>query len=102
MKASDAQRELLRRRTKQWAGRLKVDPRIVRVGRMTRKWGSCSTLGTITLADHLIHQSLEFQDFVIVHELLHLRLPNHGKLFRATMIAYVPNWKHYDIERNDR
>ena len=102
MKASDAQRELLRRRTKQWAGRLKVDPRIVRVGRMTRKWGSCSTLGTVTLAADLTYQSPGSQDFVIVHELLHLRLPNHGKLFRATMTAYVPDWKRYNIERNDR
>lgn len=102
MKAANDRRELLRRRAKQWACRLKVAPRIVRVGRMTRKWGSCSTLGTVTLAADLTHQSLGFQDFVIVHELLHLRLPNHGKLFRATMTAYVPNWKRYNIERNDR
>lgn len=102
MTASDAQRELLRRRTNQWACRLKVDPRIVRVGRMTRKWGSCSTLGIVTLAADLARQSPGFQDFVIVHELLHLRFSNHGKLFRATMTAYVPDWKRYDIERNDR
>ena len=102
MKASDAQRELLRRRAKQWARRLKVDPRIVRVGRMTRKWGSCSTLGTVTLAADLAHRSPGFQDFVIVHELLHLRVPNHGKLFKAAMTAYVPDWKRYDVERNDR
>jgi len=40
---------------------------------MTRKWGSCSTAGTITLAADLVEQEPEFQDFVIVHELLHLR-----------------------------
>lgn len=102
MKASDVQRELLRRRAKQWAHRLKVNPRIVRVGRMTRKWGSCSTLGTVTLAADLAHQSQGFQDFVIVHELLHLRLSNHGKLFKATMTAYVPGWKRYNMVRNGR
>ena len=102
MKASDDRRELLRRRAKHWACRLKVDPRIVHVKRMTRKWGSCSTLGTVTLAVDLAHQAPGFQDFVIVHELLHLRLPNHGKLFKATMAAHVPDWKRYDIERNDR
>ena len=48
------------------------------------------------------HQPPEFQDFVIVHELLHLRLPNHGKLFKATMTVHVPDWKRYDIVRNDR
>ena len=102
MKAPNDRRALLRRRAKRWACRLKVAPRIVRVGHMTRKWGSCSTLGTVTLAADLAHQAPGFQDFVIVHELLHLRLPNHGKLFKATMTAYVPDWKRYDIEKNNR
>jgi predicted metal-dependent hydrolase len=46
---------------------------------MTRKWGSCSTAGTITLAADLSDQAVGFQDFVIAHELLHLRVPNHGR-----------------------
>jgi hypothetical protein len=41
---------LLRQRVDAWASRLKVTPRLVRVQRMTRKWGSCSARGTITLA----------------------------------------------------
>jgi Protein of unknown function DUF45 len=41
---------LLRRRVDAWAIKLKVSPRVVRVQRMTRKWGSCSARGTITLA----------------------------------------------------
>ena len=32
-------------------------------------------------------------------ELLHLRVPNHGKLFKALMNAHVPDWKTYDAER---
>jgi hypothetical protein len=48
---------------------------------MTRKWGSCSMRGTVTLAADLIEQDRHFQDFVVAHELLHLRVPNHGRLF---------------------
>jgi predicted metal-dependent hydrolase len=66
---------------------------------MTRKWGSCSTLGTVTLAADLADQQPGFQDFVIAHELLHLRVPNHGRLFKALMTAHVPAWKTYDLER---
>ena len=102
MPASDDRRERLRERAGYWARRLKVEPRIVRIGRMTRKWGSCSTRGIVTLAVDLVERSDGFQDFVIVHELLHLRLPNHGKLFKATMSAHVPDWKQYEIERNHR
>jgi predicted metal-dependent hydrolase len=42
---------------------------------MTRKWGFCSTSGIITLAEDLADQDVGLQDFVIAHELLHLRVP---------------------------
>jgi hypothetical protein len=82
-----------------WSQRLKTEARIIRVQRMTRKWGSCSTTGIITLADDLASQAVEFQDFVIVHELLHLRVPNHGRLFKALMSAHVPGWRGHDVRR---
>ena len=66
---------------------------------MTRKWGSCSTSGVITLAIDLADQEPGFQDFVIAHELLHLRVPNHGKLFKALMTVHVPNWENYHAGR---
>lgn len=66
---------------------------------MTRKWGSCSASGIITLADDLAEQAPGFQDFVIVHELLHLRVPNHGRVFRALMSLHVPDWRSWDVRR---
>ena len=69
---------------------------------MTRKWGSCSTSGTITLATDLSQQEVGFQDFVGVHELLHLRVPNHGKLFKALMNTHVPNWGQYHVGKRNR
>ena len=82
-----------------WAQRLKVEPRQVRVQHMTRKWGSCSISGIITLAADLADQDSGFQDFVIAHELLHLRVPNHGKLFKALMSAHLPGWREHDVQR---
>lgn len=60
---------------------------------MTRKWGSCSTAGVITLALDLARQDRGFQDYVIVHELLHLKVPNHGKVFKALMSLHLPAWR---------
>ena len=85
-----------------WSKRLRVEARIIRVQRMTRKWGSCSTIGTITLAEDLIEQEPGFQDFVIAHELLHLRLPTHGRVFRALLTIHVPNWRAFDVSRRRR
>lgn len=89
----------LRRRVMTWAVRLKVCPRLVRIQTMRRKWGSCSSAGTVTLARDLVEQTLRFQDFVIVHELLHLRYGVHGRVFKALMSAYVPDWKSLDTLR---
>lgn len=85
-----------------WSCRLKVEPRLVRVQRMTRKWGSCSSAGTITLAADLADRDEGFQDFVIAHELLHLRVPNHSKLFKALMSAHLPGWRDQNIARQRR
>jgi predicted metal-dependent hydrolase len=64
---------------------------------MRRKWGSCTSRGTITLAVDLADQALRFQDFVIVHELLHLRYLSHGKVFKALLNAYVPGSAKFDV-----
>lgn len=100
MSEGDRGSNALKRRVDFWAARLKVSPRIVRVQRMTRKWGSCSTAGTITLAADLWEQDPGFQDFVIAHELLHLRLPTHGRLFRALLTLHLPNWRTFDVARH--
>jgi predicted metal-dependent hydrolase len=88
----------LRQRALAWAVKLRVNPRVIHVRDMRNKWGSCTSLGTVTLAYDLLERSKEFQDYVIVHELLHLRLPNHGRIFKALMTAYVPEWRTQEAE----
>ncbi len=101
MPASDTdRRESLRTRAACWARRLRVRPRQVRVQPMTRKWGSCSRSGIVTFAADLAGQEPGFQDFVIAHELLHLRVPNHGRLFKALLTAHVPDWKRYAVGKD--
>ena len=102
MRTHDERREAIRERVEGWARRLNVQPRLIRVQRMTRKWGSCSTSGVVTLAADLADRDSSFQDFVIAHELLHLRVPNHGRLFKALMTAHVPDWRTHDVRRRGR
>ena len=99
MRTPDERRKAIGERVEFWARRLNVRPRLVRVRRMTRKRGSCSTSGVLTFAADLADHEPGFQDFIIAHELLHLRVPNHGRLFKALMTAYVPDWKRYDVAR---
>lgn len=86
----------LRQRALAWAVKLRVNPRVIRVQDMRHKWGSCTSQGTVTLAHDLVDRSDEFQDYVIVHELLHMRYANHGRVFKALMSAYVPTWRRLE------
>ncbi|PYJ84770.1 MAG: metal-dependent hydrolase [Verrucomicrobia bacterium] len=76
-----------------WAGRIRVRPRQLRLQRMRRKWASCSTLGTVSFSTDILGQSMAFREYVIVHELLHLKVPNHGKLFKTLLRAYIPDYE---------
>jgi hypothetical protein len=69
--------------------RIGVAPTRVQVRGMARKWASCSSKGLVTLSSDLLSEDSEFVDYVIVHELLHLQVPNHGRLFRALLTAYT-------------
>ncbi len=99
MKRSLYPTQELRRRTLAWAIKLRVNPKLIRIQSMRRKWGSCSSAGTLTLATDLVDQHVRFQDFVIAHELLHLRVPNHGRLFKTLMTLHVPGWRTLDLCR---
>lgn len=83
------QRQEFQARVAHWSARLRVRPAQIRIQAMTRVWGSCSAHGRITFARDLLVQSTGFQDYVIAHELLHLRIRNHGKLFNATLRAHL-------------
>ena len=76
-----------------WSVRLKVAPSQVRMQKMQNKWASCSAKKWVSFSEDLLKEHLDFQEYVIVHELLHLRVPNHGKLFRSLISLYLPNWE---------
>lgn len=72
-----------------WADRLDVKPAEIRLVDMSRKWASCSSHGRVTFDVALLAQPEEFRREVVVHELLHLKVPNHGPLFRALLDTYL-------------
>jgi predicted metal-dependent hydrolase len=77
-----------------WAVKVRVNPNQVRLQAMKRKWASCSTEGRVTFSLDLLEEASSFQDYVIVHELIHLKVPNHGKLFTSLLSAYLPGHKY--------
>ena len=77
----------------QWTERMGVTVREVHLRDMRKKWASISTNGRLTLNTELLNLPVALGEFVIVHELVHLLAPNHGRLFRSFMHAYLPDWE---------
>ncbi len=81
--------EELKEWVNRWARIIGVKPLEIHVRRMSRKWASCSSRGRITINSEIMKHPKKFIDKVIVHELLHLKYPNHGKMFQALMRGYL-------------
>ncbi len=60
---------------------------------MKKQWGSCSPGGRILLNPHLVKAPGECIDYVILHELCHLRVHNHGPAFYSLLKTLMPQWK---------
>lgn len=72
-----------------WAKRIGVEPKEIRLRFMKNKWASCSSNGRLTFSTELLQQPARFRAEAIVHELLHLKVPNHSKLFKQLMKAFL-------------
>lgn len=83
----------LRWAARHWATRIGVKAPQIHLRQMRSKWASISTAGRLTLNTDLITVPKDLGEFVIVHELVHLLAPNHGKVFKSFMHAYMPDWE---------
>ena len=79
-------------RVLEWAGKLDVRVHALAVRPMRNKWASCSTAGNLNFNAELLALDREIGDYVIVHELLHFFVPNHGKLWKSLMHAHLGDY----------
>lgn len=103
----------LRWAARHWAARIGVRTPAIHIRPMTTKWGSLSRMvshasgggrahpstnvspyaGRLTLNSELLTLPRDLGEFVIVHELVHLLAPNHGRVFKSFLHAYLPDWR---------
>ena len=79
--------------TRNWQEKLNIKFERIQIMKMKNKWSSCSTKGNITLNSELTKLPRELVEYAILHELVHLIAPDHGKTFKALLSAYMPNWE---------
>lgn len=87
---------LLTARTQQLAHQTHSQVRGIRIKALRSKWGSCSGQGNVNLNWLLIFLPPELADYVIVHELMHLRELNHSDAFWSLVARHFPGYEHAD------
>lgn len=104
----------LRKALRAWlmkAANLRLTPRVealaaaagvrfsrVAIRRQRSRWGSCSARGTISLNACLLFQRPEVVDYLIVHELMHVKHMNHSARFWQAVERHCPGWRALDRE----
>jgi predicted metal-dependent hydrolase len=76
-----------------WAKKLNVTINHLSLRPMTNKWASCSTNGNLNFNLELLNLDRDLGEYVIVHELLHFSVPNHGKLWKVLMEGYSGDYQ---------
>ena len=92
MQATD-QKINFKKRVYYWAEKLEVKIVWLGVRFMRNKWASCSTNGHLNFNAELPALDRDLWDYVIVHELLHFFVPNHGRLWKSLMRAHLGDYE---------
>ena len=90
---SNSRKAEFKTHVRRWAAKLSVDVTGVYVRPMRSKWASCSSNGVLSFNAELLRLEPKVWDYVIVHELLHFDVPNHGKLWKSLMRAHLGDYE---------
>lgn len=76
-----------------WAARMGLAYRAVRIKDQRTLWGSCSREGNLNFNWRVVLAPPEVLDYLVIHELAHLREMNHSRRFWAHVAAQCPDWR---------
>lgn len=74
-----------------------VEVNRVRIKEQKTRWGSCSSLKNININWRIIQAPLDIIDLVIVHELVHLKVPNHSAEFYRELVKILPDHRQRQL-----
>ena len=83
----------LNNRTIYWANKIGVNYNKISIRKQKTRWGSCSSSGNLSYNLKIICAPIETIDYVVLHEVMHLRHMNHGDKFWRELEEYMPDYK---------
>lgn len=85
--------EVVSERVAQYAHKYNFTPKQVKISSAKTRWGSCSPDGTLNFTWRLVMAPLDVIDYVVVHELAHLRVKDHSSKFWKLVLAIYPEYR---------
>lgn len=92
----------LKDRVRHYSALTGLFPRDIAIGNARRRWGTCSADSRLTFAWRLIMAPVPVIDYVIVHELCHIRICNHSRDYWCLVEEILPGYRQYAAWLKDR
>lgn len=83
----------IKERVKKYQEQIGEEPNAIKVKKQKKRWGSCSSKRNLNFNWKLIMAPMSVIDYLVVHELAHLKYPNHSKEFWQLVEAVIPNYE---------
>jgi predicted metal-dependent hydrolase len=94
-------KEDFKARVREWAKKIDVDVRVISIRAMKNKWASFTAASRLLIFNaELLTMDKKLGDYVIVHELLHFSVPNHGRLWKSLMQAHLGDYELLEEKLN--
>ena len=86
-------KEIIPLKVKYYAGIMQVNPASVKINSAKKRYGSCSGTNNLNFSLYLMDKDERFIDYVVVHELAHIKHHNHSKDFYNFIEQFMPDYK---------
>ena len=83
----------IKERVKKYQNKIGVEPNSIKIKKQKKRWGSCSSLGNLNFNWKLIMAPMRIIDYIVVHELAHLKYPNHSKEYWDLVESIIPDYE---------
>lgn len=98
----------IRKLVQELAPNLGVTPKRIAIKHSTSRWGSCSALGNLNFTWHILQAPLPVLRYLVIHEMAHLKHPNHSRDFWQFVATHDPDFhmhktwlKHHQVQLHD-
>ena len=86
-------REVLVKRVERWSTEMAIAPKRIAIRDQRTRWGSASSLGNLNFSWRVAAMPDEVQDYIVIHELAHLREMNHSRAFWEIVAEHCPDYR---------